>query len=258
MASRTPYTFITTETSITCYLDGRGYTASSEHPNYNAITELVKNGRKNSKGESKLVALFDTAKAIRSYVGKTINISDSGVLTHNKITVDNVLTEKIIRMLAEGYDIDPMLNFLINLRSNPSFAAQQELMLFLEVNDMPITPDGHVLAYKSVRSNYKDAFSGTFDNSVGSICAMERGSVNDDRSTTCSAGLHFAAKKYAGTFHTSGHLMILKINPADVVSIPLDYKNMKGRCCRYEVIDEVPMAESGDDNFNTKVVYDDN
>jgi hypothetical protein len=32
--------------------------------------------------------------------------------------------------------------------------------------------------------------------------------------------------------------MIVKINPADVVSIPSDYNNAKGRACRYEVIGE--------------------
>jgi hypothetical protein len=33
--------------------------------------------------------------------------------------------------------------------------------------------------------------------------------------------------------------MILKINPADVVSIPTDYNGSKGRCMKYEVIAEV-------------------
>ena len=32
--------------------------------------------------------------------------------------------------------------------------------------------------------------------------------------------------------------MIVKIDPADVVSIPVDYNNSKGRCCKYEVIAE--------------------
>ena len=32
--------------------------------------------------------------------------------------------------------------------------------------------------------------------------------------------------------------MIVKINPADVVAIPSDYNNTKGRTCRYEVVSE--------------------
>ena len=257
MASRTPYTFITGANSVTAYLSGKGHTATSEHPNYEAILAAIKKGRKNDKSDAKLLALFDTASAVRTFVGKEINISDSGVLTHNGQVIDNVLTQKIVRMLGEGFDIKSMLNFLINLKLNPSFSSQQELMLFMEANDMPITPDGHLLAYKSVRQNYKDAHSGKFDNSIGSICEMPRGSVNDDRTQTCSAGLHFAAKEYAGGFCSNGHLMVLKINPRDVVSIPNDYNNQKGRCCRYEVIDEVPMATKGRDKFNTKVVHDD-
>ena len=33
--------------------------------------------------------------------------------------------------------------------------------------------------------------------------------------------------------------MILKINPADVVSIPTDYDGAKGRCMKYEVVAQV-------------------
>jgi hypothetical protein len=32
--------------------------------------------------------------------------------------------------------------------------------------------------------------------------------------------------------------MILKVNPADVVAIPADYNNTKGRACKYEVVAE--------------------
>jgi hypothetical protein len=42
--------------------------------------------------------------------------------------------------------------------------------------------------------------------------------------------------------------MILKINPADVVSIPSDYNNTKGRTCRYEVVGEHIV----EDRYNTE------
>jgi hypothetical protein len=38
----------------------------------------------------------------------------------------------------------------------------------------------------------------------------------------------------------SDRIVIVKINPMDVVSIPKDYNNAKGRCCRYIVVNEVP------------------
>jgi hypothetical protein len=71
---------------------------------------------------------------------------------------------------------------------------------------------------------------------------MERNQVNDNKDVTCSAGLHFCSQGYLG--HFSGErVMILKINPRDVVSIPTDYNNTKGRCARYEVVGEVGVRE---------------
>ena len=49
--------------------------------------------------------------------------------------------------------------------------------------------------------------------------------------------------------------MILKINPADVVSIPSDHQQQKGRTWRYEVIGEVS-PEERDDNILSKTAVD--
>ena len=80
------------------------------------------------------------------------------------------------------------------------------------------------------------------DNSVGKIVTMERNLVDEDKSRTCSQGLHFCSYDYLK--HFSGErIVVLKINPADIVAIPEDYNNSKGRCCSYEVIDEIPLNE---------------
>ena len=46
---------------------------------------------------------------------------------------------------------------------------------------------------------------------------------------------------YLGSFNAGANarVIIVKINPTDVTSIPTDYNNTKGRCCRFEVIGEV-------------------
>jgi hypothetical protein len=108
----------------------------------------------------------------------------------------------------------------------------------LEKGGMPITPDGYFLAYKKVRANYKDCHSGTMDNSVGKTVSMERNAVDDNRENECSHGLHFCSESYLSQFG-GDRIMILKINPRDVVSIPKDYQNAKGRACSYEVIGEL-------------------
>ena len=84
------------------------------------------------------------------------------------------------------------------------------------------------------------------------VVTMERNAVDDDKDRTCSSGLHFCSKDYLGHFGGE-RIMILKINPRDVVSIPSDYNDSKGRACRYEVIGE--LGVNPDEAF-TKPVQD--
>ena len=69
---------------------------------------------------------------------------------------------------------------------------------------------------------------------------MPRNAVDEDKERTCSYGLHFCSIQYLPSFSDSdgGKTMIVKINPKDVVAIPADYNNTKGRTCRYEVVAE--------------------
>jgi hypothetical protein len=46
--------------------------------------------------------------------------------------------------------------------------------------------------------------------------------------------------------------MIVKVFPSDVISIPKDYNNAKGRCCKYEVIGEVADYERNSDEFRQR------
>jgi hypothetical protein len=142
--------------------------------------------------------------------------------------------------MREGLPHEPLLNFFKNLMDNPSKRAVDELYDFLEAGELPITEDGHFLAFKNVRSNYRDIHSGNFDNSVGKVCEMPRNGVDEDKERTCSYGLHFCSIKYLPHFSDgeNGKTMIVKINPRDVVAIPADYNNTKGRTCRYEVVAE--------------------
>ena len=145
---------------------------------------------------------------------------------------------RLIQMYQEGFSIEPMINFMENLMQNPSKRAVTELYGFLEKGALPITPDGSFLAYKKVREDYKDCHTGSMDNSVGQIVEMERNQVDDDKDRTCSTGLHFCSQSYLNHFG-GDRTVILKINPRDVVSIPSDYNDAKGRACRYEVIGEL-------------------
>lgn len=168
-----------------------------------------------------------------------VTIRDGAVYYDGKI-VDTTLTQRMLDMLDKGFDLKPMANFLMKLQLNPSYRAVNDLYTFLEKGRMPLTPNGRFLAYKAVRADFKDIHSGTFDNSIGQVVEMLRNQVDEDPNATCSAGLHVCSFEYLPNFaHADGHVVVVAVDPADVVSIPTDYNNSKMRVCRYEVIEEV-------------------
>jgi len=55
----------------------------------------------------------------------------------------------------------------------------------------------------------------------------------------CSHGLHVGAIDYVKSYGCHGDKVIIcKVHPADVVSVPLDSAHQKVRCCGYEVVGE--------------------
>lgn len=206
--------------------------------------------------ENKVKELLDVKRSIEAYGQGHVQFAD-GVVIYKGKPIDSYLTKKIIQLQREGFTIKPLLAFLENLMENPSYRARQELYEFLEYGQLPITEDGHFIAYKKVRDDFKDIWSGQFDNSVGAVAEMDRRDVDDNSSNTCSAGLHFASREYMSHYGSSSanKVVALKINPRDVVSIPNDYNNTKGRCCRYEVLEE--LGNSGDfATVEDEVVYE--
>lgn len=167
---------------------------------------------------------------------------EHGVVKFGGMEVDNALTQRMLRMLKEGFDIEPMRKFMQNVMQNPSNTAVNELYLFLEANSLSLTSDGYFLAYKSVNENFTSIHDGKTSNKIGEIVKMPRNMVDDNRNQTCSNGLHFASLDYVKNYFRGDKILALKINPANVVSIPSDYNNQKGRACEYEVIAEVTDA----------------
>lgn len=231
--------YIIRDDSLTVFINSQMFTVDNSHPNYNKIREMLKQYSHDKVDVSQeIMELYDIKKNIEEYGDGVISIED-GVVYANGMSLDNSLTKRMIRMMNEGFNVEPLKNFLSNLVKNPSNRSVQELYDFLDQNDLPITSDGHFLAYKSVTSDYKDRHTRKLDNSVGSIVTMPRNLVDDQKDRTCSTGLHFCSLGYLDFFHNSqSRIVVLKINPADVVSIPIDYNNSKGRCCRYEVVDD--------------------
>lgn len=218
---------------------------------YDDIVAAVKAG-----DYAKIEELVDVEKSINNFGNGKITLTD-GVIHYEGRQMNCALSKRVLNMIREKANVNALVAFMDNLLSNPSKRAIDELYGFLENNSLPITPDGCILAYKAVNKDYKDIHSGSFDNRIGAKPTMHRNMVDDNCNRTCSTGLHFASLDYARGFRThDGHLMIVKVNPRDVVSIPIDYNHQKARCCAYEVVGEhdVRAAEAGKEAFHTTVV----
>jgi len=149
--------------------------------------------------------------------------------------------------------VKPLLNFLSKVLENPSRRAVQELYKFLEHGQMPLTPAGNFLAYKSVREDYKDWYSNKFLNTIGSEHTMARNDVCDDPDLGCSYGFHVGTLGYATEFNRGANrLMIVEVDPSDVVSVPHDCQNQKLRTAKYKVVGEFekPLANDYSSQYN--------
>ena len=228
--------FIMTPTGVTIFFDdlAQTHTIDDKHENFEKICKAV------SIDEYDLAFELMNPKQLLdqfTYNSPRFEIKE-GQVYFDGIMIHNHACTMMIDMAKKDLDITYLENFLINLYENPSNRAITELYGFLEAGKMPITPDGYFLAYKRINSEWKDIYSSTIDNSVGQVVTMPRGAVNDNSNETCSHGLHFCSYEYLKFFDV-GRVVVVKINPRDVVSIPSDYNDTKGRCCKYEVLREL-------------------
>ena len=223
--------YILTNDSLTVIIDGKSLTMNRDNPSFRSATQALQD-----EDYEKVEQMFDIPKAVINFAEGNVSISD-GVLTYKGEQVHNYCVDKILQFMTEGLPYKPVVRFFDKLMSNPSRRAVQELYSFLEHKAMPITPDGNFLAYKGVREDYTDWYSGNFSNKVGETLEMVRNNVCDDAQIGCSHGFHAGSLEYAESFGNGGHLMVVEIDPQDVVSVPNDCDCQKLRTCKYKVVD---------------------
>lgn len=229
--------FIRTPGGLHLSLNGLTRTLAKSDPVYPKVVEAL---ARDATDDEVLEILEAELRRMEQAVKVTDDIElKGGELYFKGEVIAGTLGARMLEMLEEGFSLEPMSAFLNNLEKNPSRKVHSRLYEFLEYGKNPITSDGCFLAYKAVAENFRDIHSGKFDNSVGALLSMPRHKVDDDDTRTCSSGYHVCSFDYLASFaRSSGHVMICKVNPADVVSIPTDYNNTKMRVCRYEVIGE--------------------
>lgn len=225
--------WIITDHNITINYDGQTHIVSKTDTLATRLIEAIKSGKLDE-----IPSLVSVAKRVEKFSDGNFVVKDGQILINGTVA-PRILGEKILKFSQEGLPYQPLLKFAENLQKNPSYRAVNELFSFLEKNNHPITENGNFIAYKKVRSDFKDIYTGTIDNSVGKIISMPRNQVNEDPNQTCSAGLHVANWDYAANHYGNKETDIMlevEVNPANVVCVPIDYNGGKLRTSEYKVL----------------------
>jgi len=241
--------YITSENSLTIFWDGKPYTLRKENANFELAKKALLEARYDDLGD-----LLDIKKSIENFVQGDIEVKDE-VVYYKGHRLHGVVVDKLIDMLRSGMkDSTPITNFITRLQANPSANSVAELYTFLGYKSLPTTPEGKVLGYKGVQSDYWSS-TGNADtivvqgetnerhqilNEVGATIEVARRCVDDNKDNHCSFGLHVGSFDYASDW--SGHdgkLLLVEFDPADAVSVPTDCNFQKLRVSKYNVIADI-------------------
>jgi hypothetical protein len=238
--------FVRTKSGLTVFVsDGTPINIQEGHVNFGKINSGLLNG---TIAENELQDLIDEQKTVSVWSQGKIQF-DGEKTTFDGFQLHQSLAIRLQAIIDAGESLEVMEKFIANLYENPSLNSVDQLYGFLDANDLPITDDGCFFAYKKVRYDFRDLHTGVFDNSVGAKPTMARHQVDDDKTRTCSRGLHVASFSYMAHYGGQGKtdlddvIVVCKINPRDVVSVPVDYNNAKMRVATYEVVSVIPRGE---------------
>jgi len=228
------YPYIITNESATVVFNGEPHTILEGHPNYADLLDAI-----NDELWEFVPELMNLTLAVTRYVDGKLTI-ENGQVAYAGVPLHSAVTERLMLMMREGLDVEYLVNFIKNVCENPDSRAVSGLYEWIEKADLPLSKDGCILAYKIISDDYKDCYTGTLDNSIGKTVEIPRFDCDPDPDRTCSKGLHFCSAGYLPHFGWGQtRVVLLKINPKDVVAFPHDYNISKGRCSRYEVIQEI-------------------
>jgi hypothetical protein len=229
------YAYNLSDSSISAFFNGKLHSIPSSYEYFEEVAEHLSQDEHDYDflethidKPSRLARLSEGAVSV---VGSTVYYAGSPVHT--------ALALRLLNLLDAGRDATIWARFMDLVMKNPSPRSKECLYEFLNVWNAPLTQDGHFIAFKRVRGNYRDIHSGKFDNSPGKVVQVPRESVDPDPKSTCSYGLHVAASSYLDSYYatTDGYKVIAcKVSPEDVVAVPGDYNFAKMRVCKYEVL----------------------
>ena len=249
-------------------------TARADHPKWSEICDLynqityvapVDSGNGVFVGPTtELLNAMDMKTAVENYTVGLLSVNALGV-TYNGRQLHTIDAERLMAFMRDKLSYKPIANYIARKMKNPSARAIKEMYNFLEHKGMPLTLRGTFIAYKGVSPDFwsirgnKDTVvlqgqvngSGQILNTIGSTIEVERSSVDDDFRQGCAAGLHVGSLAYARDW--GKRVILVEVDPADVVSVPDDCSCQKLRCCKYTIVGEYsgPMPDTFTTEFDS-------
>jgi hypothetical protein len=234
------------ENTITLILNNRPKIVPKSHMNFLKIKCALIEGK-----HDKVPNLLDIVGSVSEISGGEFTIVNGEVRYQGRL-VPSYQSQKLISMLKEGrQDVNPLKNFIGRLMNNPSARARDEFARFADYKELPFDAEGFVYAYRGLKDDFysrtgntetrvlkgKVNSQGQIYNGVGEEIEVERADVDDDCTRTCSYGVHAGSFDYARGW-SGGKLVLVKIDPKDIVSVPVDCDGQKVRVCHYWVVSE--------------------
>jgi len=186
-----------------------------------------------------------------------------------RLGIDPVLEDHLVKLMAKraadpqaDFDFKCYAAFTENLYCNVDPEIRGQLVSWMTSQDwLTFTEDGCFIGYRGAQMMNGVPCSihqgpaivdgvnvnGHVPNADGSVVEMPRSMVQHDPAVGCASGLHVGTYDYArGWAHDV--LLTVKVNPRDVVSVPLECDASKVRVCRFEVLSH-ELIERSDDNL---------
>lgn len=242
------------ESLVVIYEDDDPVTVPGTHPRFDDILTRLRSGNATDDEIANLVnSLLVVGKKL-SVLSDRVSVAPYGVFFDGD-PLRTELADVLLELLEEGNeeDLTAVAKFLENAAANNSLESVDAMYRWITNGDLAITPDGMFLAYKGVQVG-KDGvsesittgkalvdgepFEGHIPNPDGAVISMPRTEVTADTSVACGPGLHAGTFSYANGF-ARGRLLLVEINPRDVVSVPSDSACQKLRVSRYKVVEHI-------------------
>lgn len=242
--------YITNNTKIILFIKGKAMSVEKTDKRYPKIVKVF-DLPINEQEDEILKILEPIEVSIKTIHGKNGFEVVGEDIFYKGENLPNAFATKIKSIIRDGLPLEHFEKFWENLEKNPSNTAIEELVDFLSYRELPITEDGCFLAYKGVANDYYSIhgntytkvlkgtvnnFSGKIYNGVGETVQVRRRDVCDNRNECASTGLHAGSLNYASGW--GSRVVVVKIDPRHVVSVPTDSQAQKIRVEQYEVLSD--------------------